>query len=96
MHEPSLDPSLFDELLGWAGASIAAVGSLIAKVTLDKAVAVATQIDKHEQRLVEIEANYVSRGDVENILTDLQRDLQAGFTRAHERIDQLYNQRDMH
>lgn len=48
------------------------------------------KLDDHSTRITVIEAEYVTRKDVEEILSTLNSDLQQGFNRAHARIDELF------
>jgi len=84
-------------LLDWLGRLIpyittgaALVASYIIKAAGSKVTDITLTIETHDKRLTAIEANYVSKTDLENILRVLQSDLKSSFDRAHSRIDELY------
>jgi hypothetical protein len=74
-------------LVGTVAASIIAAVGFVAKRWTNMEDAILEQ----EKRLTKIEDSYVSREDLHEVMDDLQRDVNNGFTRAHQRMDQLFS-----
>lgn len=49
------------------------------------------RLDDHDIRISTIEATYLKREDLEEVVGHLQEDLRTSFDRAHSRIDELYS-----
>jgi len=92
MQEPFFEPiELLEKVINWAGLGVAAITSLAFKAASSKVGDVTEKLDAYELRITHIESRYVSREDLESILRDLKSDLNRGFDRTHQRIDQLYS-----
>lgn len=83
--------NLIEKLVNWAGLGVAAIVSVGLKTASHKVSDIDSRLLLFESRISHIEANHITRDDLENILRDLKADLNRGFDRTHQRIDQLYS-----
>jgi len=97
MQEPLFEPiELLEKLANWAGLGVAAVSSIAFRAAASKVGDVNNKLDQYELRIAHIESRFVTRDDLEGILRDLKHDLNQGFDRTHQRIDQLYSDTTRH
>lgn len=52
------------------------------------------KVQDHEVRVSVLEKTILRKEDLEGVYEALERDLKAGFVRAHERIDILYHEKN--
>lgn len=83
--------AIVDKVLTFIISGVVAVIMFIVKSASAKVDGISDCLDDHNERITALEHTYVSKSDLEKILTELQRDLQGSFERAHSRIDELYS-----
>jgi hypothetical protein len=82
--------AISDNIFEGVVAIVSGAAGLAFKFAGDRYEEVKRKLDDHSTRITIIEAEYVTRKDVEEILFTLNSDLQQGFSRAHQRIDELF------
>jgi len=55
-----------------------------------KADRLGVTVDDHAQKITVIDSTYVSKDDLDQIMTQFRRDINTSFDRMHQRIDAIY------